>query len=148
MAGVPGRATAGVQLSLTPPATFTAVTSVGPGGPDCSGPLGQPPMPGPPASPNSAMVRPCRLASASVSSQDSRRSPSPALAAILATAGSSKMYVAGNVSPLNVMPDRYPPRGAAVSGPGRARTSRRAPTGLGRAGPAVARLGVGGAPPG
>src|SRR4051794_34094055 len=64
-AGVPAAGAAGVQVSRTPPATFTALTSVGPGGPDCSGPFGQPPKPGPPTSPNSAIVTPCRLLAAS-----------------------------------------------------------------------------------
>jgi hypothetical protein len=58
-------------------------------------------MPGPPGSPNSAMVRPCRLPSTSVSCQDSSRSPSPALAAIWAVSASSNTQVAVKVSPEN-----------------------------------------------
>src|SRR3954469_17042461 len=98
MAGVPGMATAGVQVTLTPPATLTALTLVGPGGPDANGPFGQPPKPGPPTSPNSAMVTPWRFPPRSTSSQDSSRSPRLALAAISAVAGSLKTYVAVKVS--------------------------------------------------
>src|SRR4029078_841129 len=93
-------ATAGVQLTLTPVpfATRAATTLVGPGGPDCSGPLGQPPIPGPPGSPFSAMVMPWRLAAGSVNSHAIARSPSPALAAVVADSRSSKMYVATKLS--------------------------------------------------
>ena len=118
-------ATAGVQVSFSPPETTAAVTSVGPGGPACSGPFGHPPKPGPPSSPSSAMVIPCRLPSASVTCQDSSRSPPP-VAAISATAASSNSYVAVKVFPVTERPELYPPLGAGVSGPGTARTSRRA----------------------
>src|SRR6476469_11193061 len=92
-------ATAGVQLTFTPVplATRAATTLVGPGGPDCSGPFGQPPTPGPPTSPFSAMVMPWRLAAGSVTSQAIARSPSPALAAMVADSTSSKTYVATKV---------------------------------------------------
>src|SRR5664279_4649673 len=124
MAGVPGTATAGVQFSLIPPLTTVALTPVGPGGPDVSGPFGQPPIPGPPSSPNSEMVRPCRLASASWTCQAMSRWPPP-VAALAATAGSSNWYVAVKVDPVVARADEYPPRGAVASGPGTARTSRR-----------------------
>ena len=51
-------ATAGVQLTLMSLPVFTAVTLEGPGGPDCNGPFGHPPIPGPPGSPFSAIVKP------------------------------------------------------------------------------------------
>src|SRR5688500_6859088 len=105
MAGVPGMASAGVQFTLRPVDVFAAVMLDGAGGPDCRGPLGQPPIPGPPGSPYSAMVRPWRLASASSSSQAMARSPSPAFAAISALAASSKTYVAVKVSPANLRLD-------------------------------------------
>src|SRR6476659_8211922 len=101
----PGTATAGVQVSFTPPGTLTARTSVGPGGPLCKGPLGQPPKPGPPGSPNSAMVTPCRLPARAPVSKDSSRAPRAASAAIFATAGSSKAYVAGKVVALKARPE-------------------------------------------
>jgi hypothetical protein len=59
------------------------------GAPTWVGPAGQPPKPGPPTSPASAIVTPCRLAAASVCCHDSRRSPPPFFA-ICATAGSVK----------------------------------------------------------
>src|SRR3954447_26848983 len=61
------------------------------------GPRGQPPMPGPPPSPYSAMVSCWRLASASSNCQAMARSPRLALAAVLAAASWSKTYVALNV---------------------------------------------------
>ena len=85
--GCAGTAWAGVQFTFRSPSTLAALTLVGPAGPDCRGPLGQPPIPGPPSSPNSAMVRPCRFPSASSSSHAMARSPE-ALAAISAVAGS------------------------------------------------------------
>ena len=66
-----------------------------------AGPAGHPPIPGPPSSPSSAMVRPWRLPSASSSSQDIMRSPPP-LAAIAAVAGVSNTYVAVNSLPVVV----------------------------------------------
>src|SRR5690349_19375136 len=106
-----------------------------------AGPAGQPPMPGPPASPYSAMVSCCRLASASWTCHDIARSPRLALAAIFAVAMSSavgwvfgsrsasKRYVATKVtSPVaevsNSSEDEYPPLAAGVIGPETARTSR------------------------
>src|SRR5215218_6363837 len=68
------------------------------------GPAGQPPMPGPPASPSSAMVRPCRFASASSSCQAMARAPPPS-AAILATSALSKWYVAVKVVPVTSRSD-------------------------------------------
>src|SRR6478736_328972 len=105
IAGVPGIAAAGVQLTLMVlmplglglGTVSAATTLVGAGGPDCSGPFGQPPIPGPPGSPFSAMVMPWRLAAGSVTSQAIARSPRPASAASVADSTSSKTYVATKV---------------------------------------------------
>src|SRR5688500_9141107 len=97
-------ASAGVQFSLRPPDTLAAVIPDGAGGPDCRGPLGQPPMPGPPGSPYSEMVRPWRLSSASATCQAMDRAPA-AFAASSAAAGSSKTYVAVKVFPVIARPD-------------------------------------------
>src|SRR6185436_15354075 len=71
-----------------------------------AGPAGQPPKPGPPASPNSAMVRPWRLPSASWTCQFIALSPRSAAAATLAASRVSNWYVARKVLAVgNDMPE-------------------------------------------
>src|SRR3954449_12184480 len=137
-----GMSVAGVQLTwIDVPDVERAAENVPGVGLLSPGPAGQPPMPGPPASPYSAMVSCCRLASASSTCQAMARSPRLALAAIFAVCRSSAVgavagsrsasnrYVATKVtSPvaevLNSSDEEYPPLAAGVIGPGAARTSR------------------------
>ena len=91
-ASAPGWGASGVHRTCIEVLSADRTTVAEPAGATASaGPAGQPPKPGPPSSPNSAIVRPCRLPSASWTCQFIARSPRSAAAVVAAPSAVSKL---------------------------------------------------------